>query len=81
MDDDAKLEYCLSVYRANQDEFANHHHGQFVLIHDGNVIDFYANEMEAYTIGKAQYGDDVFLLRPCFRHDEEKTIVFHSRVA
>ena len=75
------LERALSVFRENQDEFASNHHGQFVVIHENEVVGFFDDELEAYHEAKTRYGLGAFLLRQCLRPDEEDEPVFHSRVA
>lgn len=71
----------LEVFESKQDEFADQHHGQFVVIHGDEVAGFFEDEVEAYTIGKSKFGTGQFLLRCCVRRDEEVTATFHSRVA
>ena len=75
------LERPLSVFRENQEKFASKHHGQFVVIHDDEVIGFFDDELEAYHEAKTRYGLGAFLLRQCLRQEEEDEPVFHSRVA
>ena len=75
------LERALQYFRAHQEEFAKEHYKQFVLIHDETVEGFYEDELSAYIAGKASHSEGGFLIRPCIKREEEKKIVFHSRVA
>ena len=69
-----------AMYEKNQLKWAERHHGEFVLIHDDQVVGFFADEFEAYREGKGRFGAGRFYLRCCVRPDEETAPTFHSRV-
>ena len=75
------LEQSLDYFEEHRDAFSKDHHGQFVLIHKGNVAGFFVNELEGYHEGKEDFGLGEFLLKRCIRVDEEVEIRFRSRVA
>ena len=74
------LQRPLAIFEANQDKFANEHHGQFVVIHGDDIDGFYNDELQAYEAAKSKYGAGSFLLQRCVREEEEVAAVFHSRV-
>lgn len=74
------LERELELFKERQEEFAENHYGKYVVIHEDNV-EFFDDEIEAYTKAKDAFGAGRFLLRRCIRQDEETIAVFHSRAA
>ncbi len=70
----------LEVFKANQEQFAEEHHGEFVVIHKDEVVGFYREEMEGYAVGVEKFGLGEFLLQECVRDDDRGVIRFHSRV-
>ena len=75
------LDISLAYFRKHQEKFAEEHHDQFVLIHDGKVGGFYDSQIDAYASGKKQFKPGSFLIRQCVKHDEEVPAIFRSRVA
>ena len=43
----------LEVFKANQEKFATEHHGEYVVIYREEVIGFFEEEMDAYSVGRA----------------------------
>ena len=74
------LERQVDYFRSIQDRLASEQHGQFVLIHDSTVDGFFETEIDAYTAAKGKYEPGSFLIRRCIAANEEKPLVFHSRV-
>jgi len=70
----------LEVFKANQEQFAEEHHGEFVVIHKDEVVGFYREEMEGYAVGVEKFGLGKFLLQECVRDDDRGVTRFHSRV-
>ena len=49
------LERPLKYFKEHQDEFANEHYGQFVLIYEDNVEGFFDDEIDAYVVAKNKF--------------------------
>ena len=73
------LATALDFFRERQDELAQSNHGQFVVIHEKEIMGIFQSEIEAYEAATAEYQPGTFLLRPCLRRDEEEGVTFHSR--
>ena len=74
------LDRLQEFFEANRKKLAAEHHGQYVVIHDNEIVGFYDDELEAYEEAKLKYGAGSFLLQHCIRLEEETKAVFHSRV-
>ena len=74
------LERELKFYREHQEELANSHHGEVVLIADGRIKGFFATDLDAYREAKLKLGAQTFLIRKCVKPEEEVKLLFHPRV-
>ena len=76
------LDKSLEHFKKHQKDFAEKHHGEFVLIKDTNIIGFFSDITSAYTkaINK-KLESGTFLIRECKREDEEIPVKTFSRVA
>lgn len=68
-------------FREKQEEFARDHHGEYVVVHGRRAHGFHETLADAYEAA-IQHGLEPgeFAIHHCVRRDEEKRIVFHSRV-
>lgn len=74
------LDRQLAYFRRNQEQLAEEHHGEVVLIRDEDVVSFFDSDTEAYAAA-VQDGDlGSVLIRKCLRLDEERPQGFHSRI-
>lgn len=71
----------IEFFREQQTEFANTHHGQYVVIHRESVFGFYPTEPEAYWAALAKgLKPGRFSIHHCIHKREEKPGIFRSRV-
>jgi hypothetical protein len=60
----------LEYYKANKDEFLQHHENQFVLIKDDKFFGAYTTEQEAYEAGLKELGNVSFLIKRVTKEEE-----------
>lgn len=75
------LQRQIEYYKEHQEEFAQNHHGEFVLLHGEKVIGFFKEATAAYARAKDLFEPETFLIRSCVYAHEERPRVFRSRVA
>ena len=75
------LQRQIEFYKEHQDEYAQNHHGEFVLLHGEKVAGFFKEAAAAYAWAKEQFEPETFLIRSCIYAHEERPRVFRSRVA
>ena len=61
----------LAYYQAHRDELLSRYAGQFVVIHDDQVIGTFTTEEEAYAAGLLRVGNKPFLIRRVMKDDPE----------
>lgn len=72
----------ITYFQEHQKQFAEEHHGSFVLIHQQSVLGFYPSGGDAYSEAQRRgLSSGTFLIRECVWPEEETTAIFHSRVA
>ena len=74
------LQRELKYYREHQEELANSHHGELVLIVGESIKGFFVTDLDAYREATLKLGAESFLIRKCVRPEEEVTIVIHPRM-
>jgi hypothetical protein len=60
----------LDAFDAKLDELLTHHAGKFAVFKDGQLIDTFTTELEAYQEGVRRFGSDPFLLRQVLPKDQ-----------
>ncbi len=78
--EDESFEKSYTYFVENQQRLAQTHYGKFVVIHDGEVKDFFDKEIEAFLSAKEKFAANSNIIRKCIRPEEEEKIVFHSQV-
>ena len=71
-------------FKEHQQEFAEEHHGECVLIYKQKERGFfasYAGGMPIFEALKRKYIEGEFLISECIHPEEETPIIFHSRLA
>jgi hypothetical protein len=67
MDGSAKtyeaLHLDMAAFGAHVNEWLKCHHGQYVLIHQGQLVDFFPNHDQALEMGYREFRRDPFLVR------------------
>ncbi|MCY4151795.1 MAG: hypothetical protein OXE94_06110 [Aestuariivita sp.] len=74
------FDQLTQYFRDHQENFARDHYREYVIIHNQSVAGFYDDQLEAYLEAKEKFQPGEFLIRQCIKPEEEKTVVFHSRV-
>lgn len=75
------LEREFRYYLGNQDELAERHDGEFVVIKDEQVIGVYDDHATAVFETQKVHALGTFLVQQVGRGPDAHTQVFHSRVA
>ena len=76
----AQLQEEFDFYVQHQEEFAEAHRGQYVVIKDSQVLGFYDSEVEAVNTTQQNHDLGTFLVQLCEPGTENYTHVYHSRV-
>ena len=74
------FEQSMKYFKEHQIQLAKSHYKKFVVICDGEVIDFYDDQLVAYLEAKEKFPDKQFVLARCIKPEEEPVPYFHSRV-
>ena len=76
------MDELLEYYRSIQTNLAREHHGQFVLIHDAEVVGFFPEMKAAYwtAVDEELLEPGSFLIRECISREEETPLTFFSRL-
>ena len=64
------LEKEYKVYLANLNEFAVHHCDKYVLIKDGQVVDFFCSYKQALKTGLKNFGNVPFFIKEIRKKEE-----------
>jgi len=51
-----QVERNYEAFRAKLPELLSTHEGKFALMRDGEIVDFFDTAMDAYTVGKKEFG-------------------------
>ena len=76
------MDELLEYYRSIQTNLAREHHGEFVLIHDSEVVGFFSDLKAAYwtAVDEELLEPGSFLIRECISPEEEMPLTFFSRL-
>ena len=74
------LDRQLAFFRRHQEQLADEHHGEVVLIRDEDVVGFFDSDVEAYAAAVKDGSLGSVLIRKCLRLDEERPQEFHPRI-
>ena len=74
------LDRQLAYFRRHQEQLAEQHHGEVVLIRDEDVVGFFDSDTEAYAAAVKSGSLGSVLIRKCLRPDEERPQEIHSRI-
>ncbi len=81
MQNASRLKNEIAFFHRHQQEYIKDHYGKYVLIYQDSAHGFYDTGGGAYRVAKqGRFKSGAFLIRQCLRPDEEKKVVFHSRV-
>jgi hypothetical protein len=79
MNENLKKEF--EFFKDHQDELVAKYRGKFLVIKgEGEVVDAYDTQLEAYHNAKEKYELGTFLIQECLPGKEVYTQTFHSRV-
>ncbi len=74
----ALLEKDYTVYLEHLDEFLQHHRGDFVLIKNRKVVDFFPSYEKALKYGLKRFGNVPFFIKVV--QQEEEIHFFHQGI-
>lgn len=77
-----ELEKQVAVFRENQEMLARRHHGQYVVVHGGEIHGPFGSLVEAVIFAReeGEFKRGTYSIHRCMYEAEEPPIILHSRV-